>query len=310
LVCAHGPPMSGADRIRTEATDYRDSIQFLWDQTVRGINRGLSTDELTSFVQLPDHFADSWLTRQWYGLAEHHVRQIHNGLRGWFDSDETKLLPLPPVERCRRLVAGFGGADQVRVQARAALDDLDLRWALELAGWLVRLETDDRGRADAGTPEDRRLLASVLREIAQRTTASNIRDWCLTRALELEGELDLSRHRRHRFAAGAVMSAGPAATIHALRVLVDPDEAGRRTEHLRFVVGEEACGLRLRNGVAVPTDGAGAELEVSLDHRTLAALMADKTTLSKELASGAVSTESPDGVASFLACFDHAGLRG
>ena len=310
LVCAHGPPMSGADQIRESATGYRDSIQFLWDQTVRGINRGLSTDELTSFVQLPDHFGERWLTRQWYGLAEHHVRQIHNGLRGWFDSDETKLLPLPPVERCRRLVEGFGGADEVRRQATVALDDLDLRWALELAGWLVRLETDDRGRADAGTAEDRRLLAAVLREIAQRTTASNIRDWCLTRALELEGELDLSRHRTHRFAAGAVMSAGPSGTIQALRVLLDPVAAGRRDDHLRFVVGDETCGLRLRNSVAVPTDGAEADIEVQLDHATLAAIMANKTTLSSELASGSVRTSSPDAVAAFLACFDHAGLRG
>ena len=47
---------------------------------------------------------------------------------------------------------------------------------------------------------DRALLASVLRAIGQRTTSSNVRSWCHTRALELEGVLDLSRHRTHRFA--------------------------------------------------------------------------------------------------------------
>lgn len=310
LVCAHGPPMSGADHIRHEATAYRDSIQFLWDQTVRGINRGMSTDELTSFVQLPEPDSRSWLTRQWYGLAEHHVRQIHNGLRGWFDGDETKLLPLPPAERCRRLVEGFGGVDEVRRRVAEAVDTLDLRWALELAGWLVRIELDDHGRVDGGAAEDRALLASVLREVAQRTTASNVRNWALTRALELEGTLDLARHRTHRFAAGAVMASGATAAIHGLRVLLEPERAGARHQHLRVVVGDEVCGLELRNHVAVPTDGVAAELEVRLGLATLASLLANKTTLSAELDSGAIATATPDDVRDFLACFDHAGLRG
>ena len=38
-------PISGAETVRTALTDYRDSIQFLWDQAVRHINRGaLSAD--------------------------------------------------------------------------------------------------------------------------------------------------------------------------------------------------------------------------------------------------------------------------
>ena len=51
LVGAHGPPLSGADEIKAVVTDYRDAIQFLWDQTVRGMNKGLSADELTQFVK-------------------------------------------------------------------------------------------------------------------------------------------------------------------------------------------------------------------------------------------------------------------
>ena len=62
--------------------------------------------------------------------------------------------------------------------------------------------------------------------------------------------------------------------------------------------------------VLVPSDGAGAEIEVTMEHSTLAALMAAKTTLSRELEAGSISTEAPTAVASFLACFDHAGLQG
>lgn len=132
LVGTHGPPLSGRSDIQRRATAARDAIQFLWDQTVRGINRGWTSDEIATRVRLPDHYDDDYLTAERYGVAEHHVRQIHNGLQGWFDGDEAKLFPLPPAERTARLIDGFGGRDAVRDQCRAALDGDDLRWAAEL----------------------------------------------------------------------------------------------------------------------------------------------------------------------------------
>ena len=191
LVGAHGPPLTGRDRIANEVTRARDAIQFIWDQTVRGINRDLTSGELIEFVQLPACYDASYFTQQLYGLAEHHTRQVHTGLRGWFDGYEADLFPLPTAERCARMIAGFGGRDAVRSQARTALAADDLRWALELSTWLVRCEVGPDGRADAGTADDRGLLASVLRTIAQRTTSANIRNWCITRARELDGLHDL-----------------------------------------------------------------------------------------------------------------------
>ena len=139
-----GPPISGDERIRAELTRSRDAIQFMWDQTVRGVNKGLTHGELTEFVQLPAIYAESYFQSQLYGLVEHHVRQIHTGLRGWFDGDTAQLFPVPPVERAQRLIDGFGGADEVRRQVDVALADDDVRWALELATWLVRVEPDRR----------------------------------------------------------------------------------------------------------------------------------------------------------------------
>ncbi|MEZ5259870.1 MAG: alkyl sulfatase dimerization domain-containing protein [Ilumatobacteraceae bacterium] len=192
-------------------TQARDAIQFIWDQTVRGLNRDLTAGELIEFVRLPSCYDASYLTQQLYGLAEHHTRQVHTGLRGWFDGFEADLFPLPTAERCRRLIDGFGGAEAVRSQARAAIDDDDLRWALELSTWLVRCETNEDGRADGGTPDDRALLAGVLRTIAQRTTSANLRNYCLTRARELEAARSdqippppLLRRRGARHRAGGV----------------------------------------------------------------------------------------------------------
>ena len=44
LVPSHTRPLSGADAIHAALTDYRDAIQFVHDQTIRGINRGHERD--------------------------------------------------------------------------------------------------------------------------------------------------------------------------------------------------------------------------------------------------------------------------
>ena len=238
LVCAHGPPMSGKAEIAESTTRYRDSIQFMWDQTVRGINKGLSLSELTATVQMPEMYRDDWKTNQYYGVVEHHVRQIHSGLRGWFDGDEANLFPLPSATKANRLIEGFGGKDQVRRQADSAVELGDLRWALELATWLIRCDVGADGRADAGTPDDRQRVALVLRAIGQRSTSSNVRDWCLSRALELEGALDMARFRVHRFRANLVAE-DPVTYTHALRLLLDPDAATSVDTEIKFDFGKD-----------------------------------------------------------------------
>ncbi len=308
LVGAHGPPLSGGAQIQEMVTDYRDSIQFLWDQTVRGLNKGLTADALTEFVQMPERFSRTYLTQQWYGVAEHHVRQIQTGLIGFFDGDEAALFPLPEQERAERLIAGFGGREEVRKQSIAAVAANDLRWALELATWLVRSERNSVGRADGGSPEDREQLAVVLRTIGQRSTAMNIRNWCLTRALELEGKLEFERLRTHQFRAVEVATR-PEASVRTLRVLLDPYLAEDFDQEIRFeFTGEPAstAGLRIRKGVAVPTDGVDADVALRLTPAIWGKILSGKAHVRECVASGEVevSEGSPDVALALLGCFD------
>ena len=282
LVAAHGPPMSGVDEIARRVTRYRDSIQFLWDQSVRHINKGATAVDLAHRVSLPAYFDDDFVTAERYGVAEHHVRQIRNGLFGFFDGDESQLFPLPTAERADRMVAGFGGRGTVRGLVTAALDADDVRWATEMATWLARSN-------DAEQP-DRDLLARALRVIAQRTPAANIRSWCLTRALSLEGAIDTSRLYQHRFNRRQVMASPPANSVHVLRVMLDPDDLSDLDVHVAFDIGAgPRTGLHFRNGVACPTDGEGATATLTCDTEAWADLLTGKATLSALSGSGAVS---------------------
>jgi alkyl sulfatase BDS1-like metallo-beta-lactamase superfamily hydrolase len=314
LLGAHGPVIAGRAAVQEAVTDYRDAIQYLWDQTVRALNKGLGGAELSYAIHLPPRFRRSYLTQQLYGLAEHHVRQIASGLVGWWDEDPASLFPLEPMDHARRLIDGFGGPAKVRALAEDALACNDLRWALELSGWLVKSHVNGARqsgfqgdtRADQ-RDTDERLQARVLRLLGQRTAASNIRSWVHTRALELEGSIDLARTRSSRLQVAQVLSQPPAAYVATLRVLLDPERAEGVDCELRWEFEEGArCGLRVRGLIAVPTDGSQAQAAIRLSHACWADLLARKRTLGEALADGSISVDGDtESVRRFFGCFEH-----
>jgi alkyl sulfatase BDS1-like metallo-beta-lactamase superfamily hydrolase len=299
LIATHGPPLSGRERIRETSERYRDSIQFMWDQTVRGINKGWTMDEVAARVSLPTLYDEDHFTSERYGVGEHHVRQIYAGLRGWFDGEESKLFPLQPEKRFEKLITGFGGREEVAKQASAAFDANDVRWGVELATWLAR--------SGAATTADKELLARGLRLIAERTPAANIRNWAITRARHLDGQTPMDRFMKHSFGARTVAHVSAADLIHTLRVLLDPARAEGFEAHVRFVIDGESAGLRIRNCVAVPTDGTGASEEVSMTRASLVGILSTKQPWS---AADITVTGDPSMVDGFRKCFDHAGLQG
>ncbi|MGA1587124.1 MAG: alkyl sulfatase dimerization domain-containing protein [Ilumatobacteraceae bacterium] len=296
LAATHGPPMSGAAEIAERVTRYRDAIQFLWDQTVRWTNRGLSGPDLADRIELPEVFSDDWLLQQHYGVAEHHVQQIRSGLFGFFDGDPQRLLPHPERERAERFVAAMGGLDAVRAIIDGATED-DPRWALELAGLVVH-----HGDADEG---DRARLAAVLRVVARRTTSANLRNWCLTRARDADGTRSLDRNRVHRFRHRQVADWSVADLVGVLRVLVVPERAAGVDTHLRVVLSGEAAGLHVRNHVACPTDGVSATVTVACERSVWVDLLCGVCGLDDVLADGRMTVDGDvDAVRSALGVVD------
>jgi len=305
LAGAHGPPLAGKDVIRQCVIDYRDTIQFMWDQTVRCANLGLTLNEAIAAIELPEYFKGHYTTRQLYGLVEHHVRQIYTGLFGWFDEDEAHLFPVPAPERAQKLIEGFGGIEKVREAVDVAMADNDYRWAIELASWLVRSDVNAQGRADAGSPEDRGRLAEALRQVAQSTTSANVRNWCITRALELEEKIDLTRFRVHRLQKSEILRRPAVESLALLRVLLVPAQAEGFSDELRVQFSDgSAGGLAVRHSVAVPVDGSAATLTLAVSHADWAELLAGKLALSDGLASGQVETSDAQRLQRFFACFD------
>ena len=102
------------------------------------------------------------------------------------------------------------------------------------------------------------------------------------------------------------MSNPPSSTVHALRVLLDPNRTIGYQQELRwnFDTGE-TTGLLIRNDVAVPTDGKDSNLSISLSVETWANILAGKVTLSDSLTSGMITTENTtEQITLFFSHFD------
>jgi alkyl sulfatase BDS1-like metallo-beta-lactamase superfamily hydrolase len=183
----------------------------------------------------------------------------------------------------------------------AAIKKDDLRWAIELASWLVATPAD---KADELQP-DRNLLAGALRIIGQRTPAANIRSWVLTRARELEGVGSLDRYRKHRFRRDSIV-ADPAGSVAILRVLLDPHRADGLDVHVRFEFGNDReCGLHVRNQVAVPTDGSTASISLRVDPELWAEFLTGKKSHADLVADKrAAAVGNKEDLTAVLACFD------
>ncbi|HEX4945897.1 MAG TPA: alkyl sulfatase dimerization domain-containing protein, partial [Blastocatellia bacterium] len=183
LVPSHGRPMSGSAKIEEMLTAYRDAIQYVHDQTIRLMNKGLTPDEIVEQVaHLPAHLANHPWLGEFYGTVKHSVRQIYVGNLGWFEGDPTALDPLPRGEESKRYIELMGGRAAVFKAAQKAFDAGEHQWAAELLTHLIRVSKDDL--------EARKLKADALRQLAYKTQNINWRNWYITSARELDGSLN------------------------------------------------------------------------------------------------------------------------
>jgi alkyl sulfatase BDS1-like metallo-beta-lactamase superfamily hydrolase len=176
----HGKPVTGD--VFTEQLEHQViATRALVIETEKAIGQGMSPDELHYYVKLPQEIADSPWMEENYGEWSYHVRRYCNHMMHWFGNDSIDLHPLPRNLEAEKMIDAMGGVDNVLKLAKQAQLDNDHQWAVQLATYAIR-----RGDASA-----KQIKADSLRAMAQKAKASNTRNWMLTHALVLEGQLEL-----------------------------------------------------------------------------------------------------------------------
>ena len=145
VLSGHGDPINGNAEITRLLTRYRNAIQYVHDEVVKGMNSGKDVFTLMQEIKLPASFD---LTQS-FGKVSWSVRGIYDGYAGWFDLNPSTMYELPPSSVYPDLVKLAGGPDAV---VRLALEKVEAGKpveALHLTDVVLAGDQNNRAALDA-----------------------------------------------------------------------------------------------------------------------------------------------------------------
>jgi alkyl sulfatase BDS1-like metallo-beta-lactamase superfamily hydrolase len=287
LVGCHGVPITDRDEAYEIATAHRDAYAFIYNQSVRAINRGMTPDEMASTIRLPKHLEEHpWLFPA-YVDNEYNVRGQYRGLVGWYHEDTADLHPPSTKELGAVMIEGFGGSAKVIASARKAFEEKKYNLTAKLLSYVLAVEPDNK--------LGRQLKADALRAMAQ-TTRSGIqtRNFLLTHALHLEGKLDWTKPPEVSFfgapTAQNILATPPGTYLKLLETYVDPQKSADVQKIARVTFSDlgKSWALHVRRGVAEVTETIPDEVDaaITLPRLTWAQIVLRQKTLDEAVKSG------------------------
>jgi len=118
VLSGHGEPIIGNQEITRRLTRFRDAIQYVHDEVVKGMNAGKDVFTLMQEIKLPARYDLSEV----FGKVSWSVRGIYDGYAGWFDTNPASMYEVPVSAVYPDLVKLAGGPDPI---VRMALQKLE-----------------------------------------------------------------------------------------------------------------------------------------------------------------------------------------
>ena len=243
LVPSHSRPISGNENVQKALTDYRDGIQFLHDQTIRNINKGLTPDEIVQKVKLPEHLANSPYLKPFYGSLSSYIRSTFSGYLGWFSGNITDLHPLSPKERANKISNLASKQVKLIDEVKLAISNREYQWALELTDMILAIDPEDK--------DAKNLKADASDKLALVQTASNDYYFYKTVAGELRNEIDV-QDTSNTITSAQLQATPLKAIFRSLPVNLNPEKSGdiNKVYEFRFSDTDEIYSIHIRKGVA------------------------------------------------------------
>ena len=253
LIPASVHPVTDPEKTASALTDYRDSLQWIRDAVLRGLNQGDGPDELAAKIGLPPHLAGQEFNKEIYGRTDWAVRDLYAWYRGAFDGNPEMLFPLPSPEAAKREIDLMGGPDKVLKIAEESLMKGDVKWAIHL---LVKMHR--RGPGSPLQDEATRKLALAL-EVLGRITGNTLgRAYLLESTIELrEGSDEIPPLKL----SPAMVSSLPLSELFKfLTIRLKVDETMELTQRAVFVFPDEKKRFSavIRRGILEVTEGASS----------------------------------------------------
>jgi alkyl sulfatase BDS1-like metallo-beta-lactamase superfamily hydrolase len=291
-VGCHGAPITTREAGYDIATAHRDAYAFIYNQSIRAINNGMTPDQMANTIRLPKHLEEHPWLYPGYIDNEYSVRGQYRGIVGWYAEDTADLHPPTPEELSEAIVEGFGGADGLIDSAEKAYREKKYNLTAKLLSYVLAVAPDNKTA--------RQLKADALRSMAQ-TTRSGIqtRNFLLTHALHLEGKLDWTKPPEVSFfglpTVETVLATPPGTYLKLLEVQVDPEKSAalEKVVKVTFTDLNRSWGLHVRRGVAEVTENVPQKVDVTLElpRDVWAQIALGEITLEEAITSGKASVK-------------------
>jgi alkyl sulfatase BDS1-like metallo-beta-lactamase superfamily hydrolase len=144
MLCGHGLPIIGAERIRTALFDTAELLDSIEEQTLALMNRGVTLDEVIHTVEVPEHLRQLPYLQPVYDHPQFIVRNVWRRYGGWYDGEPDNLLPAPRQQQATEWIRLAGGLGAVLDRARTLADAGDHRMACHLVEFAVLAEPASR----------------------------------------------------------------------------------------------------------------------------------------------------------------------
>jgi len=139
FLMGHGFPLVSGKEVKNTAGNFRDALQYVYDETVKGINAGKDVYTLMREIKLPGKYA----IPQYFGKVEWTVRGIWQEFIGWFDENPASMYATP-VSDVYADLSELAGAAKLLQKSKAYIVQREYPKALHLTE--IVLKTDPRHR--------------------------------------------------------------------------------------------------------------------------------------------------------------------
>ncbi len=285
LIPSLSRPIKGKEEIFKNLTDYRDAIQYIHDQTVRLMNKGITPDLIASEIELPEHLALSPFLKEFYGTPQWSSKNVFTGYLGWFDGNPATLNPITKIEESKRIIDLAGGRSALFNQGEISLDREEYQWVLQITDYLLVNDPKDE--------EAKQLRISALKSLSELSANPNERYYYLSSAEELSPTFKeplLLKPTK------AIIENLPIEIVfEILKVSLIPEKAIDKNLHLsiKFTDSLKFYSLILRKGIleVQPFEIEGSNIQVETDEISWKEIVTGNKSLPVSMATGLITVK-------------------
>jgi len=134
----HGSPVISKSVIAETVGNFRDGLQFIYDETIAGINAGKDVYTLMQDIQVPEKYR----LQPYFGKVEWTVRGIYHENVGWFDENPASMYALPSNSVYPELVETVG-IEALNQKAELLLQKMEYVKVLHLTDIILDSQPND-----------------------------------------------------------------------------------------------------------------------------------------------------------------------